>query len=78
MDAFLYEQKIPLRDLRQTEKKEIMEIAIVMKAGHFPYIVEFYGCLIRDVSGGHTRHMQCVYTANSLASSRVTFGYAWS
>ncbi|KAL5474000.1 hypothetical protein EMCRGX_G028570 [Ephydatia muelleri] len=47
-DTVMAVKKIPVRDLRQTEKKEIMEIAIVMKAGQFPYIVEFYGCLIRD------------------------------
>ena len=42
-------KKIPVRDLRATEKHEIIELAVIMKMGKCPYIVEFYGCLIRDV-----------------------------
>lgn len=41
-------KKIPVRDLRATEKHEIIELAVIMKMGKCPYIVEFYGCLIRD------------------------------
>ena len=44
-------KKIPIRELRGTDKKDIIELAIVMQSGNCPYIVCFYGCLIRDVSG---------------------------
>ena len=43
-------QKIPMRDLHATEKSGIVELALIMQTGVCPYIVEFYGCLIRDVS----------------------------
>lgn len=42
-------QRIPVRELRGTDKKEIIELAIVMQSGNCPYIVSFYGCTIRDV-----------------------------
>ena len=38
-----------MRDLHSTEKSGIVELAMIMKSGVCPYIVEFYGCLIRDV-----------------------------
>lgn len=41
-------KKIPMRDLHATEKSGIVELAMIMKGGVCPYIVEFYGCLIRD------------------------------
>lgn len=43
-------QKIPMRDLRASEKSDIVELAVTMQTGVCPYIVGFYGCLIRDVS----------------------------
>ena len=33
-----------------TDRNEIMELAVVMKAKHCPHIVGFFGCLLRDVS----------------------------
>ncbi|XP_064406210.1 dual specificity mitogen-activated protein kinase kinase 6-like [Halichondria panicea] len=41
-------KKIPMRDLHATEKSGIVELAMIMKHGACPFIVEFYGCLIRD------------------------------
>ena len=43
-------QKIPMRELRASEKNDIVELAVTMQTGVCPYIVGFYGCLIRDVS----------------------------
>ena len=39
-----------MRELRATEKSDIVELAVTMQTGVCPYIVGFYGCLIRDVS----------------------------
>ena len=39
-----------MRDLRASEKSDIVELAVTMQVGVCPYIVGFYGCLIRDVS----------------------------
>ena len=46
----VFEQKIPMRELRASEKDDIVELAVTMQTGVCPYIVGFYGCLIRDVS----------------------------
>ena len=43
-------QKIPVRELRASNKTDIVELAVVMQAGKCLFIVEFFGCLIRDVS----------------------------
>lgn len=43
-------QKIPMRELRASDKMDIVELAVTMQTGVCPYIVGFYGCLIRDVS----------------------------
>ena len=43
-------QKIPMKDLKMTDRNEIMELAVVMQANRCPHIVGFYGCLQRDVS----------------------------
>ena len=43
-------QKIPVRELRASDKTDIVELAVVMQTGKCPFIVEFFGCLIRDVS----------------------------
>ena len=48
--SYLLSQKIPMRELRASEKMDIVELAVTMQAGVCPYIVGFYGCLIRDVS----------------------------
>ena len=47
--ASFLSQKIPVPELRGTDKRDIIELAVVMQSGRCPYIVEFYGCLIRDV-----------------------------
>ena len=47
---FSFVQKIPVRELRASDKTDIVELAVVMQAGKCPFIVEFFGCLIRDVS----------------------------
>ena len=47
---FPFVQKIPVRELRASDKTDIVELAVVMQAGKCPFIVEFFGCLIRDVS----------------------------
>ena len=42
-----------MKDLRVSDKSsggEILELAVVMKAKECPFIVQFYGCLVRDVS----------------------------
>ena len=43
-------QKIPVRELRTSDKSDIVELAVIMKTGVCPFIVVFYGCLVRDVS----------------------------
>ena len=48
-------QKIPVRELRTSDKSDIVELAVIMKTGVCPFIVVFYGCLVRDVSA----HVQC-------------------
>ena len=42
-------QKIPLKDLR-VSGNEILELDVIKKAKQCPFIVVFYGCLLRDVS----------------------------
>ena len=32
------------------DKSDIVELAVIMKTGVCPFIVVFYGCLVRDVS----------------------------
>ena len=39
-----------MRELRATDKSDIVELAVTMQTGVCPFIVGFYGCLIRDVS----------------------------
>lgn len=39
-----------MRELRASEKMDIVELAVTMQTGVCPFIVGFYGCLIRDVS----------------------------
>ena len=39
-----------MRELRVNDKQDVVELAMTMKSGVCPYIVDFYGCLIRDVS----------------------------
>jgi len=41
-------KKIPVRELRASDKTDIVELAVVMQTGKCPFIVEFFGCLIRD------------------------------
>ena len=43
-------QKIPVPELRINDKDNIVELAVVMGTGTCPDIVEYYGCLIREVS----------------------------
>ena len=42
-------QKIPVPELRVNDKDNIVELAVVMGTGTCPDIVEYYGCLIREV-----------------------------
>ena len=44
-------QKIPVPELRVNQKDNIVELAVVMGTGTCPDIVEYYGCLIREVYG---------------------------
>lgn len=43
-------QKIPVPELRVNDKDNIVELSVVMGTGTCPDIVEYYGCLIREVS----------------------------
>ena len=47
MSFFL--QKIPVPELRVNDKDNIVELAVVMGTVTCPDIVEYYGCLIREV-----------------------------
>ena len=39
-----------MRELRINDRSDIVELAVIMKTGVCPFIVVFYGCLVRDVS----------------------------
>ena len=41
-------QKIPMKDLR-TSGGNVLELDVIKKAKECPFIVHFYGCLLREV-----------------------------
>lgn len=41
-------KKIAVRELRINDRSDIVELAVIMKTGVCPFIVVFYGCLVRD------------------------------
>ena len=40
-----------MRELRISDKNEITELAVQTLSRTCPYIVDFYGCLVREVTG---------------------------
>lgn len=41
-------KKIPVPELRVNDKDDIVELAVVMRTGNCPHIVDYYGCVIRE------------------------------
>ena len=66
-------QKIPMKDLR-TSGGNVLELDVIKKAKECPFIVHFYGCLLREVS--HTHYLPPYKT--HCQWYRVMYGYAWS
>ena len=60
-----------MRELRISDKNEITELAVQTLSRTCPYIVDFYGCLVREV-------MAASDWLNLHQIIRVNCGCAWS
>ena len=57
-----------MRELRINDRSDIVELAVIMKTGVCPFIVVFYGCLVRDVS-------ECTMIVQGLAKYMDVWGF---